>query len=216
MQKFIVISDPPYGIDIVSSVGTIGAGGAANPGVYSKVIGDETTKTAEDFYNTCVSIGIKRFILWGGNYFTDFLPFSYSWIIWDKRGEMNSNNFADGEMAWCSFHTRVRIYKQIWNGMIREGESEKRVHPTQKPVRMLSEVISDHAKEDEIIFDGFLGSGSTMAASDQLHRKCYGMELDPKYCDVTVKRMAKLNPALAIKRNGVDVTEFWKEKAAQI
>jgi DNA modification methylase len=67
---------------------------------------------------------------------------------------------------------------------------------------MLSEVITDHIKGD-LIFDGFLGSGSIMVASHQLKRKCYGMELDPKYCQVIIDRMKKLDPTLIIKRNGI-------------
>ena len=74
---------------------------------------------------------------------------------------------------------------------------------------MLSEIIQDHIKGVNI-FDGFLGSGSTMVASHQLKRKCYGMELDPKYCDVIVKRMIKLDDTLTIKRNGIDCTNEWK------
>jgi len=199
----MVFTDPPYGISIVDSkTNKVGAGNLAKNQVYSEVIGDDTTDTAKEFYQTCVSLGMDNFIIWGGNYFVDFLPFSESWIIWDKRGDMNSNNFADGEMAWCSFHTRVRIYKQIWNGMIREGESDKRVHPTQKPVQMLANIIKDHLK-GSTIFDGFLGSGSTMVAAHQLKRKCYGMELDPKYCQVIVDRMRKLDASLVIKKNGV-------------
>jgi DNA modification methylase len=197
----MVFTDPPYGITIVGGNGKVGGDNKAKNGVYSEVIGDETTDTAREFYNTCISLGMENFIIWGGNYFTDFLPFSASWIIWDKRGEMNSNNFADGEMAWCSFDTRVRIYKQIWNGMIREGEKDKRVHPTQKPIKVLSDIINDQIK-GSLIFDGFLGSGSTMVASHQLKRKCYGMELDPKYCQVIIDRMRKLDPTLTIKRNG--------------
>jgi DNA modification methylase len=200
----MVFTDPPYGINVVADNGTIGKEKLAKAGIYSKVIGDETTDTARDFYNTCIALGMKDFIIWGGNYFTDFLPFSSSWIIWDKRGDMNSNNFADGEMAWCSFHTRVRIYKQVWAGMIREDESEKRVHPTQKPVRTLVDIIQDQVKGN-IIYDGFLGSGSTMVAAHQLKRKCYGMELDPKYCQVIIDRMKKLDPSLEIKRNGETV-----------
>jgi len=205
----MVFTDPPYGISIVDSkTNKVGAGNLAKNQEYSAVIGDDTTNTAEDFYNTCIALGMDNFIIWGGNYFTDFLPFSKSWIIWDKRGDMNSNNFADGEMAWCSFESRVRIYKQIWNGMIREGESGKRVHPTQKPVKMLGEIIEDHIKGN-VIIDGFLGSGSTMVAAHQLQRKCYGMELDPKYCQVIIDRMAKLDPSLSIKINGkaYEVTE---------
>lgn len=197
----MVFTDPPYGIDIVGNNGKVGGDNKAKNGVYSKVIADDTTDTAKEFYQTCQALGFENYIIWGGNYFTDFLPFSPSWIIWDKRGDMNSNNFADGEMAWCSFETRVRIYKQIWNGMIREGEKDKRVHPTQKPIKVLSDIINDQVKGN-LLFDGFLGSGSTMVASHQLNRKCYGMELDPKYCQVIIDRMLKLDPSLNIKRNG--------------
>jgi DNA modification methylase len=200
----MVFTDPPYGIDIVGNNGKVGGDNKAKNGVYSKVIADDTTDTAKEFYQTCQALGFENYIIWGGNYFTDFLPFSSSWIIWDKRGDMNSNNFADGEMAWCSFETRVRIYKQIWNGMIREGEKDKRVHPTQKPIKVLSDIINDQLKGN-LLFDGFLGSGSTMVAAHQLKRKCYGMELDPKYCQVIVDRMKKLDPSIIIKKNGQTV-----------
>lgn len=105
---------------------------------------------------------------------------------------MNSNNFADGEMAYCSFHTPVRIYRQLWNGMIREGEHEERVHPTQKPVKMLSEILQDFSKENDTVLDVFGGSGSTLIACEQLNRKARVMELDEKYCDVIIKRWEQL------------------------
>jgi DNA modification methylase len=198
----MVFTDPPYGIKVVKSE-MVGADfGIAKKGKYSEVIADDTTNTANEFYLTCISLGFDKFIIWGGNYFTDFLPFSDGWLIWNKRaGTDIRNTFADGEMAWCSFHTPIRIYDQLWNGMIREGEKDKRLHPTQKPIRMLSQVIDDHVKGN-LIFDGFLGSGSTMVASHQLKRKCYGIELDPKYCQVILERMIKLDPTLTIKRNG--------------
>lgn len=198
----MVFTDPPYGIKVVKSE-MVGADfGIAKKGKYSEVIADDTTVTANQFYQTCVALGFDKFIIWGGNYFTDFLPFSDGWLVWNKRaGTDIRNTFADGEMAWCSFHTPIRIYDQLWNGMIREGEKDKRVHPTQKPIRMLSEIIDDHIKGN-LIFDGFLGSGSTMVAAHQLKRKCYGMELDPKYCQVIVDRMLKLDPTLNVKRNG--------------
>ncbi len=198
----MVFTDPPYGISVVKNEKVGADFGIAKKGRYSKVIADDTTITAQSFYNTCVSLGMDKFIIWGGNYFTNFLPFSDSWLIWNKRANTDiRNTFADGEMAWCSFHTPIRIYDQLWNGMIREGEKEKRVHPTQKPIRTLSEIIQDHIKGD-IIFDGFLGSGSTMVAAHQLKRKCYGMELDPKYCQVIIDRMQKLDSNLQIKING--------------
>ena len=80
-------------------------------------------------------------------------------------------------------------------------------HPTQKPVEICSRAIKNSSIINEIVYDGFLGSGSTMVASHQLKRKCYGMELDPKYCDLIVKRMTTLDPTLTVKRNWIDVTQ---------
>ena len=195
----LALTDPPYGISVVNKEGTIGKENLCSAGVYSPVIGDDTTDTAEQSYKILCSFA-ERLIIWGGNYFTKFLPFSDGWIIWDKRNDSGiRNNFADGEMAWCSFHTPVRIYHQLWAGMIKEGEHEKRVHPTQKPVRMLSEILRDFSKEGSKILDLFGGSGSTLIAAEQLGRKCYMMELDPHYCDVIIARWEKLTGQKAIK-----------------
>lgn len=185
----MVFTDPPYGISVVKD-NKVGADfGVAKKGQYSEVIGDETLQVAEDFYSLCVSLGMTRFIIWGGNYFVRFLPFSTGWFIWDKRGETSiKNTFADGEMAWTNVQKQVRIYKQLWNGMIREGEHSKRVHPTQKPIMTLERMLNDFTKEKDVIFDGFLGSGSTLIACEKTNRICYGIELDPKYVDVIIKR----------------------------
>ena len=197
----MVMTDAPYGINVVNDSGKVGADNLAKNGVYAPVIGDDTTETAQQAYDILSQI-CDKLILWGGNYFLDFLPSSDGWLIWDKRGESGiRNNFADGEMAWCSFHTPVRIYHQLWNGMIREGEHEKRVHPTQKPVRMLGEVLKDFTSESDIVVDVFGGSGSTLIACEQLNRKCYMCELDPKYCDVIVDRWEKFTGEKAVKVN---------------
>jgi DNA modification methylase len=196
----MVFTDPPYGINVVQG-DSVGGGKLAKVNTYSKIIGDETTDTAKAFYNTCISLGMENFIIWGGNYFTDFLPPSMCWIVWDKE---NTGNFADVELAWTSFDKAAKLYKWQWNGMIRKGdkniEGKTRVHPTQKPVGLFGDIFNDF--EFKICFDGFLGSGSTMVASHQFKRKCYGMELDPKYCQVIIDRMIKLDPTLVIKRNG--------------
>jgi site-specific DNA-methyltransferase (adenine-specific) len=185
----MVMTDPPYGIDVVGDNGEVGANfGIAKKGNYSKVIADDTTDTAKASYEILKEL-CDRLIIWGGNYFLDFLPSSDGWLIWDKRVDSGiRNTFADGEMAYCSFHTPVRIYHQLWNGMIREGEKEKRVHPTQKPIKMLSEILEDFTKQDNIVLDVFGGSGSTLIACEQLNRTCYMMELDPRYVDVIIKR----------------------------
>lgn len=81
--------------------------------------------------------------------------------------------------------------------------SRNDVHPTMKPIKLLAPLIENSSKVGQLVADGFLGSGSTMVAAHQLKRKCYGMELDPKYCQVIVDRMKKLDPSLVIKKNGV-------------
>ena len=207
----MVFTDPPYGIKVVSNT-SVGGGNALKFGGksgkvvnstkgFSEIIGDDTTDTARDFYHTCISLGFKNYIIFGGNYFTDFLPPSMGWIVWYKK---NTGNFADFEMAWTSYDKASRLYEYLWNGLSREGSREleliKRVHPTQKPVGLNMQILENY--DCALIFDGFTGSGSTMVASHQLKRKCYGMELDPKYCQVIVDRMIKLDPTLTIKRNG--------------
>lgn len=81
-----------------------------------------------------------------------------------------------------------------------EKDRDNKLHPTQKPVSVPSRAIKNH--KADLIFDFFSGSGSTMVAAHQLKRKCYGMELDPKYCQVIIDRMKKLDPSLEIKKNG--------------
>jgi DNA modification methylase len=198
----MVFTDPPYGIKVVGKNGKVGADNLAKNGVYAEIIGDDTTETAKEFYHTCQSLGFENYIIWGGNYFTDFLEPKSCWIIWDKRGDMNSNNFADGEMAWTSFNSPVRIKKQIWSGMIKEGESGKRVHPTQKPINLCSELLQEYTNGNNI-FDGFGGSGSTMIACQEIKKKCFMIEMSPDYCQVIIDRMLKLDPTLEIKRNGI-------------
>ena len=90
--------------------------------------------------------------------------------------------------------------KSVWE---LKKESKNEYHPTQKPIELPTRAITNSSKLKDIIYDCFLGSGSTMVASHQLNRKCYGMELDPKYCQVIVDRMKKLDPSLVILKNGI-------------
>lgn len=78
-------------------------------------------------------------------------------------------------------------------------------HPTMKPIPLIAYQIENSSKQGDIVADGFLGSGTTMVASHQLNRICYGVEFDPKYCQVIVDRMRKLDPNLVIKKNGVQI-----------
>lgn len=192
----MVFTDPPYGISIVGKNGKIGGDGLAKNQKYKPIKNDDTTETAEKFYKLIKDC--KKIILFGGNYYLSFLP-NGNWLIWDK---LKKNNFADGEMCWTNIKTSLKIYRYLWNGMIR-CEKETRVHPTQKPVSMLSEIINDFSNKNEIILDGFLGSGSTLIACEHTNRICYGMEIEPHYCSVIINRWQKYTNKKAIKILGV-------------
>jgi DNA modification methylase len=95
---------------------------------------------------------------------------------------------------WTNIFKRksAKIYRHLWSGLLRAGdrklELKDRVHPTQKPVGLLSEIIKDYTEKNHIVLDPYLGSGSTLIACEQTDRICYGMELDPAYIDVIIER----------------------------
>ena len=196
----LLLTDPPYGIDVVKgnkvggdkSFGKVCGGNIVKSNTYSAIIGDDTTDTARASYDVAIACTDNQ-IIFGGNYFTDFLPPSRCWIVWDKQ---NTGNFADAELAWTSFDRGVKLYHFLWNGLCREGsrevEGKTRVHPTQKPVGMFADILKDFSEDNDTILDLFGGSGSTLIACEQLNRKCCMVELDPHYCDVIIQRWENL------------------------
>ena len=187
----LALTDPPYGIDIVGgdkAFGKVGGGNIVKSNTYMAIKGDDTTETAQENYNIIQSLSDNQ-IIFGGNYFTNFLFPSRCWIVWDKQ---NTGNFADAELAWTSFEKGVRLYTWLWNGLCRKGDREtegaKRVHPTQKPVGMLAEILKDFSAEGDSVLDCFGGSGSTLIACEKTNRKCFMMEYEPYYCDVIIER----------------------------
>jgi len=128
-------------------------------------------------------------------------------IVWDKGGggigDLKKTFLTDFEVALV-YHRGAEIKGKrlgsVWS--IGKDGSTKYLHPTQKPVELPAMAIENITNQNELVLDLFLGSGSTMVAAHQLKRKCYGMELDPKYCQVIVDRMIKLDSTLVIKKNG--------------
>ena len=202
----LLLTDPPYGVKAVESGGHNDGKKAGKQicrdNVYMPVIGDDTTDTARANYDVALTCTENQ-IIFGGNYFTDFLPPSRCWIVWDKKV---AGSFADGELAWTSFDRNLKIYYFMWSGMRRQGdrtvEGKTRVHPTQKPVGMLADILKDFSEENDSILDCFGGSGSTLIACEQLNRKCYMCELDPHYCDVIISRWETLTGREAVLING--------------
>ena len=193
----LLLTDPPYGIDIVQGkhIGGEGKthfnhveGEVVKVSDYIPVKGDDTTETAKKAVEIAQQI-TKNQIIFGGNYFTDFLYPSSCWCVWDKE---NTGNFADVEMAWTSFNKGAKLYRWLWNGLSRKGdrktEGKTRVHPTQKPAGLFGEILKDFSEENDSVLDLFGGSGSTLIACEQLDRTCYMMEYEPHYIDVIIKR----------------------------
>lgn len=211
----LVLTDPPYGVDITKA--TESKGGVNPKGKYAEIAGDKDTNTAREFYHTCQALEIPKLIFWGGNYFADFLPPSRGWICWHKHSA-EGLTFAQGELAWTNIDTNLRVYNQTWSGGNRQGdktiELKDRVHPTQKPVTMQAQIIEDFAPEAKTVLDGFLGSGSLLIACQVTNRTCIGFEIMPAYIDVSIKRwinyMQKKNLPIEIRRNGevISLTTF--------
>lgn len=130
-------------------------------------------------------------IVWGGNYFTDYLPPSMGWLVWDKG--QRDFSLADCELAWRSERKAARVFTYARA----KSNREERHHPTQKPVGLMSWCI-EQSDDPKTIYDPFCGSGTTLIAAEQLGRKCYGMEISPQYCDVIVKRWETLTGKKAV------------------
>ena len=160
------------------------------PRLYEPIIGDDSTNSARSHFEIIKDRSDNQ-IIFGGNYFADFLPVRKCWLVWDKQNGHN-NNFADGELAWTSFNKPLKIYQWRWSGMIRKGERrielKERIHPTQKPVGLIQMILEDFSKDGDSVVDCFVGSGSTLIACEIINRTCYAMELSPTYCEKIIDR----------------------------
>lgn len=189
----LLLTDPPYGVSIVKGAGKIGGDKLVAATEYAPIIGDESTDTARESYE--IARGITDIqVIFGGNYFTDFLPPSRCWFVWDK-GMPDGTPFAQCELAWVSKDGNVKLFKRLWAGLCREGarsvEGVKRIHPTQKPVSLCEDILGQF-KGCKTVLDLFGGSGSTLIACERTGRACFMMELSPQYCDVIIQRWQDL------------------------
>lgn len=129
----------------------------------------------------------KNQVIWGANHFISRIPIDTPcWIFWDKD---NYGDFADGELAWCSFKSAVRKFKYTWNGF-RKQQPEERFHPTQKPIALYDWIFANYAKAGQKVLDTHLGSGSSRIAANKAGIDFWGYELDPDYFAAHEKRYA--------------------------
>jgi DNA modification methylase len=212
----MVFTDPPYGMKLDADYSEMTNNstfskekGIKNGKKYGNVIGDhndfsiELINTIFACFNDC-----KEIFIWGADYFAELLPDKNegSWIVWDKRVDENFDKMYGSafELCWSKQKHKREIARVRWASAFgTEKEFDhKRHHPTQKPTELAKWFFTKWGKENDLIADLYLGSGTSIITAHQLKRKCYGMELDPKYCQVIIDRMIKLDPTLVIKRNG--------------
>jgi DNA modification methylase len=212
----LLLTDPPYGIDyggMLKGKGD-GKGGSDKNGWKSHGEPEWDKERVEKGVLEFFIQATENQIIWGGNYYTDQLPPTMGWLIWDKG--QRDFSLADGEMAWTSFNNALRIktYSRA------AANQEEKHHATQKPIEIIKwcfEYADRHSKSEiKLALDPYLGSGTTMVTGHQLKRKVYGCEISPQYCDVIVKRILNLDSTLRVKRNGVDVTDEWRQEAVPI
>ena len=185
----LAIVDPPYGIDADQKRGDTGRNGHIKQRDYHIGNWDKGIPTPEYFSE--IKRVSKNQIIWGGNYFLDYLGNTSCFVVWDKD---NSDNFyADCELAWTSFDTAVRKAKYRWHGFL-QGDmknKENRVHPTQKPVSLYRWLLENYAKPGQLILDTHVGSASSLIACESMGFDYVGFEIDPDYYAAAKNRMSK-------------------------
>ena len=179
----LVLTDPPYGIG-ESNEKNLSRSNIARSNDYGAYTWDK--EPPPPVYFEMLRIYSKNQIIFGGNYFIEWLKNSSCWIVWDK--DNGKSDFADCELAWTSFKSAVRMIKWRWNGMLKEVP-EKRFHPTQKPLGLFQQLLQLYSMFDDTIMDTHIGSGTTAIACERLKRKWIGIEIEEKYCEIAAKRI---------------------------
>ena len=179
LGKFdLLLTDPPYGIKADE-----------NPirGIkkYGETSWDRSIPDKQTF--DVILSSAKNKIIWGGNYFTEYLHPSMGWLVWNKC--VRNFSLSDGELAWTSYEKALRIFDLHRSECIKDVKK----HPTQKSLSLINWCIlyADRNTKSSIktILDPFAGSGTTGRAAKDLGRKCTLIEREEKYCEIIAKRM---------------------------
>lgn len=194
----MVFTDPPYGMFLDADYSGMKSKfkGVSGGGKYDNVIGDHDDFNPEFISTIFALFGYcKEVFLWGADYYADLLPNrnAGSWVVWDKRGDESADKMFGStfELCWSKARHKRMLARVKWAGIfgMEKEHDKKRVHPTQKPVELVCWFFDYYSMQDKrVIVDLFGGSGSTLIACEKTARECRLMELDPKYCDVIVKR----------------------------
>ena len=198
----MILSDAPYGMSLDTDYSTI-KGSLQNNHTqgnkYNQVIGDHDDFSPElinTFFNNFDYC--KEMFLFGADYFAELLPNKNegSWLVWDKRKESQADGVgSEFELIWSKTKHKRRMLRHDWFGFLSSqngADARNRVHPTQKPVTLLVDIMEQWGKDAKCVVDLYGGSGSTLIACEQLKKSCFMMELDEHYCEVIIQRWEQL------------------------
>ena len=175
------IIDPPYGIGAAKM--KMGKGSGNDTGKHKKKEWDNKIPPAEYFIELFrIS---KNQIIWGGNYFINYLKNTRCFLLWDKL-DYNSD-FASHELAWTSFDKNTKCYRRARSA---GGDSKNKIHPTQKPIQLYKWLLKNYATKDMKIIDTHVGSGSSIIAFIDFGCEWIGFEIDADYHKAASKRIA--------------------------
>lgn len=180
----LAIVDPPYGIGAGSKsfINRNTANKRAEK-FYKDNDWDKCTPEAE-YWQELMRVS-KNWIVWGGNYFTQYLPPARCFIVWDKKTGVNS--YADCELALTNIDSNARIITKFWLGAHAQDD-DGRIHPTQKPIMVYDFIYQNYAKEGYKILDTHLGSGSNRISAQKNGFNFTGFEIDKDYYEAQEKR----------------------------
>lgn len=195
-----LITDPPYGINYDIDYKKCGGKQYGKAKTKNKTYNTSgwDSKVSKEYFDLMFKVS-KNQIIFGGNYYTDYLPITNNWIVWDKICEDKyRNKFGDCEFAWCSTG-QARVFHYLYNGMIQGNMKNKddRFHPTQKPTQLIIQLINYYTKEGDLIFDPFMGSFTTAVCCHKTGRRYLGAEPDKEYFDKGSERLNKLKSQIS-------------------
>ncbi len=174
----LAIVDPPYGIGRGGKPKSTSSHGG-HKGYEMKDWDDR--KPGKDYFDELFRVSTNQ-IIWGANYYPEYLPSSPGWILWDKGQRIDQ---ADGELAFSSFNKPLRIFTKNRVSIMIDGA----IHPTQKPVALYKWLLTNYAKPGDLILGTHVGSASSLIACEEKGFSYVGCELDPEYFAAASKRI---------------------------
>jgi len=185
----LAIVDPPYGIGEAGQRNKSGDRNTkkwSNPKSIKYKSFDDSSPPQKKYFAELFRVS-KNQIIWGGNYFTNYLKPSKGWIVWDKKADIKEY-LSMCELAYSSFNKKCNKFEFLWAGF-KKAVQEKRIHPTQKPVKLYEWLLINYAKERDKILDTHFGSGSIAIACHNLGYELTACELDKDYYNASIKRI---------------------------